>query len=255
MVESKEHQSRRRAVEAVADTISNLREAQYAHKDLDHLPIQILSMPLSSDGDPLFQSEYFQPCRKLLQNPSEEIEYPAHNPHHPLSTPMSEASDIWQFLTNYLDYAMDQGWVSKFDSPRQPGDFRTPLWEYELENAIDWRAAGIREIQGRSQVRCMILESVNGDDDQITRGEIMSICRIMIKCLRAKSYLAYKVIPVLLISFMGPRHARILLAHHNGTDLVIRQSKLLDFREKNVPAFKTLLQWWCSSGTGDTIIG
>ncbi|KAH8427953.1 uncharacterized protein LDX57_005659 [Aspergillus melleus] len=215
MVESKEHQSRRRAVEAVADTISNLREAQYAHKDLDHLPIQILPMPLSNDGDPLFQSEYFQPCRKLLQDPSEEIEYPAHNPHHPLSTPMSEASDIWQFLTNYLDDAMHQGWVGKFDSPRH----------------------------------------VNGDDDQITRGEILSICRIMIRCLRAKSYLAYKVIPVLLISFMGPRHARILLAHHNGTDLVVRQSKLLDFREKNVPAFKILLRWWCSSGTGDTIIG
>ncbi|KAI9039977.1 uncharacterized protein KD926_008667 [Aspergillus affinis] len=162
---------------------------------------------------------------------------------------MSEASDIWQFLTNYLDDAMDQGWVGKSNSPRHP------LWEYELENAIDWRAAGIRENPDGSWVRCMMLESVNGDEDQITRGEILSICRIMIKCLRAKSYLSYKVIPVLLISFTGPRHARILLAHHNGTELVIRQSKLLDFREKNVPAFKILLRWWCSSGTGDIING
>lgn len=57
---------------------------------------------------------------------------------------------------------------------------------------------------------------------------------------------------VLILSFVGPRHARILLAHHDGTNLVIRQSKRFALWEKDIPNLKVLLRWWCSSGIGDT---
>ncbi|KAB8074330.1 hypothetical protein BDV29DRAFT_123709 [Aspergillus leporis] len=47
---------------------------------------------------------------------------------------------------------------------------------------------------------------------------------------------------VMILSLMGPRHGRILLTHHDGTSLVIRQSELFNFREKNVAALDTFAQ-------------
>lgn len=39
----------------------------------------------------------------------------------------------------------------------------------------------------------------------------------------------------MLLSFMGG-YGRILLVHHDGSQLIVRKSKLFDFREKNTPA-------------------
>lgn len=45
-------------------------------------------------------------------------------------------------------------------------------------------------------MKCYLLESVNADDDQITRGEILCMCRIMNTCLCSRKYRAHQVSPV-----------------------------------------------------------
>ncbi|RDH37516.1 hypothetical protein BDQ94DRAFT_136569 [Aspergillus welwitschiae] len=254
MSESKEHQARRHAIKAVAQTISNRPENRYQHKDLDHLPIQILPMPLSAEGDPLFDSEYFWPYQKSLPNPDEEIEFSPSSPKEALD-PMDEAHILSYYFGHYIT---DATLIHKVDwqhNPRQPIEFPCSLCELDIENPFDWCVGGITGIPGGPRMKCYLLESVNADDEQITRGEILCMCQIMITCLRSKKYRAHQVSPVLLISFVGPRHARILLGHHDGTNLVIRQSKRFAFWEQNIPDWKILLRWWCSSAVGDTING
>lgn len=51
---------------------------------------------------------------------------------------------------------------------------------------------------------------------------------------------------------MGTQHARILQAHLNGTELVIQQSKLYDFRHEDVELLEFFAQWFLSSPVGDT---
>lgn len=45
-------------------------------------------------------------------------------------------------------------------------------------------------------MKCLLFESVNVSDDQITRGEILCICRIMTSCLRLRAYRPHHIIPV-----------------------------------------------------------
>lgn len=119
-----------------------------------------------------------------------------------------------------------------------------------------------------------MLNNIDGDD-RLTRGELLCICRIMVRRLNVASYIDHMIAPVshnrleqsskcrradastlmqtMLLSFMGPRHGRILQAHYDGAKLVVRKSKLFDLRSKDVDALKLFARWWCASPVGDTI--
>ncbi|OJJ69021.1 hypothetical protein ASPBRDRAFT_77323 [Aspergillus brasiliensis CBS 101740] len=254
MSQSKEHQARRHAIEAVAQAISSRRENRYQHKDLENLSVKILPMPLSANGEPLFEPEYFCPYKRPIPEPKEEIDFSPSSPKEVMD-PLDETMVLSDYFHYYLSSLIIFEGIEWQHSPRQTVDFPCILFEIYLEKSLDWRVDGITEIPGGPRMKCTLVESVNADDDQITRGEIISMCRIMITCLGPRVYRAHQVSPVLLISFVGPRHARILLGHHDGTNLVIRQSKRFAFWERNVHDLEILLRWWCSSGVGDTING
>ncbi|PLB55281.1 hypothetical protein P170DRAFT_461193 [Aspergillus steynii IBT 23096] len=249
-----ERDARRRAVRAVKETISHQKDLLiYEHKDLDqHAPIQVLPMPLTSDGDPKFKSEFFDPFRKPLPDPDEDIQFCPASPKEP-DDAMSEGLVVGNYFKSYIWDGIYRGKADKHNNPMQPIDFpRCSLWEFEFEDSIDWRSGGIADSPDGPWIKCIFYDSVNPNDHQITRGEILCICRIMTTCLSRQAYSAHYIIPVLLLSFVGPRHARILLAHHDGTNLVIRQSDRFALWEKDIPKLKVLLRWWCSSGIGDT---
>ncbi|KAL7654725.1 hypothetical protein ACMYSQ_006721 [Aspergillus niger] len=195
MSESKEHQARRHTIKAVAQTISNRPEIRYQHKDLDHLPIQILHMPLSADGDPLFKPEFFWPYQKPLPDPDEEIEFSPSSPKEAMK-PLDEA----MILSDYFgEYITDATLIHKVDwqhNPRQTIDFPCILHEIDQEKSLDWRVDGITGIPGGPRMKSLLLESVNADDDQITRGEILCMCRIMNTCLCSRKYRTHQVSPV-----------------------------------------------------------
>jgi hypothetical protein len=48
----------------------------------------------------------------------------------------------------------------------------------------------------------------------------------------------------MLISFVGPRHARILLAHFNGEKLRIEMSALLLIIGNDTTNVDTIIRWW-----------
>ncbi|GKZ30562.1 hypothetical protein AbraIFM66950_009573 [Aspergillus brasiliensis] len=190
MSESKEHHARRHAIEAVAHAISNRRETRYQHKDLDNLSIQILPMPLSTVGEPLFEPEFFWPYKRPIPEPEEEIDFLPCSPKEAMD-PLDEAMTLSDYFDDYLNSTILSGNNDWQHSSRQVVDFPCILYEIELEKSLDWRVDGITDIPGGPRMKCSLVESVNADDDQITRGEILSMCRIMITCLGSRVYRAH----------------------------------------------------------------
>ncbi|OJJ87908.1 uncharacterized protein ASPGLDRAFT_42974 [Aspergillus glaucus CBS 516.65] len=63
----------------------------------------------------------------------------------------------------------------------------------------------------------------------------------------------HTIYTILLISFMGPRHARMPQAHYDGSNVIIYKTELYDFtKDRSVKALTLFSRWAASSGVGDT---
>lgn len=51
---------------------------------------------------------------------------------------------------------------------------------------------------------------------------------------------------------MGKQQARIIEGHYNGKDVLVRYSKLYDFKNDNTALVKLFLRWFMSSPVGNT---
>lgn len=60
---------------------------------------------------------------------------------------------------------------------------------------------------------------------------------------------------MLVLSTMGPRHARVLEADFDGKILNLRASKLYDFTQKNTEFVHALTQYWLGGACGQTVLG
>ncbi|KAL2817286.1 hypothetical protein BDW59DRAFT_133830 [Aspergillus cavernicola] len=74
--ESSEHAARRRAVGKIEKSLLSIQADQYKPAELLDMSIQVLDMPLSEDGDPLFKSLYYRPFKGPLANPALNEKYP-----------------------------------------------------------------------------------------------------------------------------------------------------------------------------------
>ncbi|PYI05845.1 hypothetical protein BO78DRAFT_419168 [Aspergillus sclerotiicarbonarius CBS 121057] len=245
------NRSRLDAVTAIERSLTADILTQYTPDDLGAHDVEVSTMHLDGDGQPSSQSSFFEPYRDTLPQPDPEEDYPPFDENGGVfCTPIAWAQDIYQYLRTYLVDIAGQGNSKAHIQLMQPGNFDYKLWEHN--HHFNWRATAVSKAPGGPWLKCMMLNNVKGSDD-LTRGELLSICRIMVKGL--EKYENHVVAPVMLLSFMGPRHGRVLLAHHDGTKLVIYKTQLFDFRSRNVPAFRILARWWCSRGVGDTVAG
>ncbi|PYI07033.1 hypothetical protein BO78DRAFT_314189, partial [Aspergillus sclerotiicarbonarius CBS 121057] len=101
-------------------------------------------------------------------------------------------------------------------------------------------------------VKAMIYNNLDGEDGQLLRGEILIALRLMYAQVKRTRFVEHMTAPVLLFSFMGPQHARIIEAYFDGSSLVMRPTQLFDFRKKDAVSVKTFGQWYLGNPTGDT---
>ncbi|QKX56874.1 uncharacterized protein TRUGW13939_03981 [Talaromyces rugulosus] len=101
-------------------------------------------------------------------------------------------------------------------------------------------------------VKAVIYNNLNGADGRILRGEAMIALELSGAQLRLSSFMGHMIAPVLLFSFMGPQHARLIEAYFDGTSLVMRPTNLFDFRTKDEAVLKTFAQWHFGGPKGDT---
>jgi hypothetical protein len=122
-------------------------------------------------------------------------------------------------------------------------------------------------------MKASMVYNIDGDE-RLLRGELLTLIRIMEGRLSLKSLAEHVLVPVsisfslhlpaarylhrhmrlqvLLFSFMGPQHGRILQGHFDGKRLVVYHSELYDFRhEKNAPV-KLFAMWSLCNPIDDT---
>ncbi|PWY77422.1 hypothetical protein BO70DRAFT_397708 [Aspergillus heteromorphus CBS 117.55] len=81
----------------------------------------------------------------------------------------------------------------------------------------------------------------------------MIALRLSIAQLRRAKFLEHMIAPILLFSYMGPQHARLIEAFFTGDALTVRATRLYDLRKKDEAVFKLLAQWYLGKPTGTTM--
>ncbi|KAH8819409.1 hypothetical protein F5884DRAFT_743822 [Xylogone sp. PMI_703] len=73
--------------------------------------------------------------------------------------------------------------------------------------------------------------------------------------LRCRMIHDHIIAPILMFSFFGPQHARILHAHFDDKNgkLVVAYSKVYDFQNRNVDNLELVTRWAMSRRTGETM--
>ncbi|KAJ5092597.1 hypothetical protein NUU61_007467 [Penicillium alfredii] len=79
-------------------------------------------------------------------------------------------------------------------------------------------------------IKMCMYHGTDGDPSRVFRGELFSMIAIRLQRLQLEELKKHLIIPVMLISFVGEEHDRILLTHFNGEKLIIHMSPLDRFR-------------------------
>lgn len=156
---------------------------------------------------------------------------------------------------------------------------KEPQWQIKRVQQLPAKKQSQKSEQPQQpHIMGCLVYNVNADGSEcVLRGEMLNIVRLMLKRLDVKSLSEHMVAPVslpifshktmsksshanqahvlrkvLLFSYMGPQHGRILHAYFDGKRLNVRYTKMFDLRHQDVEVVKLFAQWMLSEPTGDT---
>ncbi|RFU27743.1 hypothetical protein B7463_g8604, partial [Scytalidium lignicola] len=133
------------------------------------------------------------------------------------------------------------------------GDFHATKPLAEFNTTSEWRVEGLGEDfkQRYLHIQCVVAHNIDGDD-KLLRGELLTLTRIMKGRLKTGKFRHHVVAPVLLFSYMGPQHARILESYYNGHELIVKYSELFDLTIRNDETMQLFARWFESRPIGNT---
>ncbi|KAL4783196.1 hypothetical protein BJX76DRAFT_330613 [Aspergillus varians] len=127
------------------------------------------------------------------------------------------------------------------------------LYRYEYPQR---RATVVLQDENKTHphMKACIQSDLDATDDQLIRGDLLVLVRLMLSQFKRTIFLPHMVAPILLFSFTGVQHARVIEAYFDGTSLVVRPTKLYDLREKDALAFRTFAQYFFGKAIGLTTV-
>ncbi|PYH59954.1 uncharacterized protein BO96DRAFT_386078 [Aspergillus niger CBS 101883] len=112
---------------------------------------------------------------------------------------------------------------------------------------VDWslRSVHLCYTQPRfPHVKAIMSHGTDAHPDLLLRGELMMIAAVMHTMLLNESYLDHVIMPVMLFSFVGPSHVRILIAIHDGSVLRISKSDVLQCSPSSRDVWDLLVRYY-----------
>lgn len=113
-----------------------------------------------------------------------------------------------------------------------------------------------------------IHHGANGHSRSLTKGEVKLAVRLLHFRHNDPLFSKFDVLPVralpyslafqanerqlLIVSYMGPKHGRILQAHHNGERIVLQCSPLMSFEEEETAPVSLFARYEVSQPVGPT---
>ncbi|KAE8349395.1 hypothetical protein BDV28DRAFT_141316 [Aspergillus coremiiformis] len=251
-----ERAARRQKLAIIENLIKQTPSQHVESSDLKAAGIRHL--PLSLEGEdtqnyPRFFKPYQEELPLPLKEDEDEVVELEPDPDHI----MWDTREILLFFTRHFSRCWNYAAQRDPDNIPPSGHYRE-LGDYPFGQLLEssdfhWYAVSITDYHSGNFPHCkVIVESGVNGDDRLLRGEIMTITDIMYGRLNTKALRPHIVAPVLLISLMGPRQARVLEADFDGTILTIRASQRYDFTEKNTNAARLVTQYWFGDACGQT---
>ncbi|OJJ78165.1 hypothetical protein ASPBRDRAFT_37371 [Aspergillus brasiliensis CBS 101740] len=258
--ETLHHREVRHALRQVRNDIEGLEAHQLDYSLLTQYNICISPMELDerSKDRPIF----FKPCdASLLLNPDDKYDeersgysdYDSWDPELRLRIDCARA--VLDYVSHYVfassicskDFILRKVWsgVSTSDEPFQG------LWRDAYPEFGTMRADQVKD-RSSPHMKAMLYNNSDGKDGELLQGEIMVALRLAHTQMRRRRFFGHMTTPILLFSFMGPQHARVIEAYFNGTSLVMRTTRLFDLRKKDEALIKKFGQWYLGEPTGDT---
>ncbi|KAK2762226.1 hypothetical protein FQN54_001236 [Arachnomyces sp. PD_36] len=119
----------------------------------------------------------------------------------------------------------------------------------------EWLLIDIWEHLERTKPHAMgTLINDTESDDRLVLTELVVLIQLIIATTNMRRWAEHTVFPVLLVSILGKQQIRIIEGHFDGTNIIVRYSKLYDFREEKSAPVKFLLRWFLCTPTGNTKI-
>ncbi|KAL2809607.1 hypothetical protein BJX63DRAFT_445194 [Aspergillus granulosus] len=228
-----ERAARRHTLARIEELIEQTPNQHVEAHDLKAAGIRHL--PLSFEGDTQHYPCFFKSYQGELPLPQKEKEDRLLKFEPDPDHIMWDTRDMEVFLTHHFGGCWEDAWQKYPHSPplscvyREIGDYKSG----QLMKCIEfhWYAVSVTEYsEGNCPHFKAILKSEAIGDGRLLRREIITITDIMATRLRTKSLRRHIM---LVVSFTGPRHSRILEADFDGKFLNIRASKLYDFIQMN----------------------
>ncbi|KNG85848.1 hypothetical protein ANOM_003987 [Aspergillus nomiae NRRL 13137] len=258
--ESSHHKELRDALRAIKKDVEGLETYQLDYSQLK--THQIYASPMDLDESSSVKPRFFRPCdASLLIHPdatydqtwSAYSEFDSIDPS--FRRPINCARWVMSYFSSYIvasaicskDFILDELWsgVSTSDEPWRG------LWEDEYPEYGTIKAHQVKD-RSSPHMKAMLYNNLDGKDGELLRGEILVALRLVHTQMRRRCFFEHMTTPVLLFSFMGPQHARVIEAYFSGISFVMRTTPLFDLRKKDEALVKTFGQWYLGEPTGNT---
>ncbi|KAH8808697.1 hypothetical protein F5884DRAFT_793077 [Xylogone sp. PMI_703] len=231
-----------------------------SRRNFNRLNIHATQITLNENGEPCPEFRFFKPHQGTLPRVDEQrmgsdkfFEY-GDDAHWELKFSTFERSrELHYYFLRYLSLcAIDINEEEQEDwSFKDIVDFKIPHSlagpKYSVEYLTD------DEAQRDPHLECHIIHGFDGDS-RLFRDEVCTIIRLITSRFESQDFTQHRIVPVLMFSFFGRQHARILHAHYdrNEKELLIAYSQTFDFRVVNNNALQLLARWSYSHRIGNT---
>ncbi|KAB8219313.1 hypothetical protein BDV33DRAFT_231725 [Aspergillus novoparasiticus] len=223
------------ALRALTNQVAGLKEHEFDVDQGRMHNINILPMDLEKESN--FSPTFFTTCpASLLLNPDDSYDRtapPGFNEFDPNDTVFSQPIDCGRRMLDYfVHYTCNCASYS--------GDeVLEGLWSPISIGDKPFYSAGLGHHTFPEFVTIYV--------DQVKEGPYPHL-----KAMMRTRFLDHMIAPVLLFSFMGPQHVRLVETYFDGRSVVARPSRLFDLRKKNEAAMKELGQWYFGKPVGNT---
>ncbi|PWY84809.1 hypothetical protein BO70DRAFT_313017 [Aspergillus heteromorphus CBS 117.55] len=251
-----ERKARRRALATIEERVKKSPNLYLEPTDLQTVGIHHLPLTLKDGTNAL--PRFFRPYAEDLPLPDKEDEFV--DTELSSDRPMWNVRDLEDFLFRHFLDCKEAAEEQHPHNPPPSGVPRDQLGDYKFGLLLEcigfsWEAAAVTELADPTipHIKAMLISDAMGDE-RLLRGEIMTITDIMATRLRTKTFRPHVVAPILLVSLMGPRHARVLEASFDGQTLTVRSTELFDFTQRNTEAAQLLARYWLGGACGSTMM-
>ncbi|KAH8808746.1 hypothetical protein F5884DRAFT_882572 [Xylogone sp. PMI_703] len=131
-----------------------------------------------------------------------------------------------------------------------PADYGSLGELFPTEEHPTWYAIAIYNLLEHRlpHLKCSMIYDASGDEcsDVLLLGELITLISLIFKHMKYRGFTGHTA-PVLLFSYMGPNHGRIIHAHMSTDGLVVQSSRMYDFTGECDAYMQLFAQWGLSS--------